>query len=224
MAYVSEWKSLSEATARVVEATRLSEAQAKTDICQAIADRAIGIRAHLKNHATRHTTSGAVLTASDLDVPANLKPSGLDWGESRPLKPWVVRRGSFAPPGYWVLSRIEVSKTDVMNVLCAKERCDPTLHTASEAPTGSTSRPAPDRREIPSGSGSGAIAPTRRRGARPMKFERTKDAMKQDVEQGRRTLAELADIIEKELAAIYEVSRDTARRARKAVLSEFGEH
>jgi DNA-binding GntR family transcriptional regulator len=47
--------------------------------------------------------------------------------------------------------------------------------------------------------------------------------MRDDLHQGRRTPAELKDMREKNLAATYGVSRDTARKARNAVLAEFGE-
>ena len=93
----------------------------------------------------------------------------------------------------------------------------------------STSRPALESQE-PVGSGRrstarprkpGAAGPGRRRGARPEKFEQAKDAMRNDIQQGRLTVAELDNMLEKNLAAKYGVSRDTARKARKAVLSEL---
>jgi hypothetical protein len=63
----------------------------------------------------------------------------------------------------------------------------------------------------------------RSRGAKPKKLEQVKEAMRNDIRQGRRTVAELSNMREKDLAAEYGVSRDTARRARKAV-SEFVEN
>jgi DNA-binding GntR family transcriptional regulator len=48
--------------------------------------------------------------------------------------------------------------------------------------------------------------------------------MRNDIQQGRRTLAELEIMLEKNLSELYGVSRDTARKARRAVLSEFGEN
>jgi len=63
----------------------------------------------------------------------------------------------------------------------------------------------------------------RPRGAKPKKLEQVKEAMRNDIRQGRRTVEDLREMREKELAAQYgNVSRDTARRARKAV-SEFVE-
>jgi DNA-binding GntR family transcriptional regulator len=48
--------------------------------------------------------------------------------------------------------------------------------------------------------------------------------MRNDIQQGKLTAAELAVMLEKNLSANYSVSRDTARKARKAVLSELGEN
>ena len=57
-----------------------------------------------------------------------------------------------------------------------------------------------------------------------MKFGRVRDAMRSDIQEGRRTMAELKTMLEKNLAEAYAVSRDTARKARRVVLSEFGEN
>ena len=50
------------------------------------------------------------------------------------------------------------------------------------------------------------------------------DAMRGDITAGRKTAADLMKMMEKELEAAYKVSRDTARKARKAVLSEIVEN
>jgi hypothetical protein len=63
----------------------------------------------------------------------------------------------------------------------------------------------------------------RSRGPKPKKLEQVKEAMRNDIRQGRRTVAELSNMREKDLTAEYGVSRDTARKARKAV-SEFVEN
>jgi hypothetical protein len=67
-------------------------------------------------------------------------------------------------------------------------------------------------------------APLRRkRGPKPTKLEQVKEAMRDDIRCGRRTVEDLREMREKELAAQYgNFSRDTARRALKAV-SEFVE-
>jgi DNA-binding GntR family transcriptional regulator len=56
---------------------------------------------------------------------------------------------------------------------------------------------------------------------RPQKFEQTKEAMRNDLQQGRLSVAQLDDMLEKNLVTKYGVSRDTARRARNAILSEL---
>ena len=48
--------------------------------------------------------------------------------------------------------------------------------------------------------------------------------MKCDIQAGKLTVASLRAMLEKNLAETYEVSRDTARKARAAVLSEFVEN
>jgi hypothetical protein len=69
------------------------------------------------------------------------------------------------------------------------------------------------------------IAPYRRkRGRKPVKFEQVKEAMKRDIAEGRQTVSSLNAMLEKELEHIYGVSRDTVRRARNAVLSEYVEN
>jgi hypothetical protein len=62
----------------------------------------------------------------------------------------------------------------------------------------------------------------RKRGPKPIKFEAAKRKMRDDIAACRSTEMQLRDMKEKTLAGTYGVSRDTARRARDAVLSEFG--
>jgi hypothetical protein len=64
------------------------------------------------------------------------------------------------------------------------------------------------------------IGAARRPGPRPKKLEAVKAAMRKDIAEGRRTREGLRDALEKELEDYYHVSRDTARKAREAVLSE----
>jgi len=63
-----------------------------------------------------------------------------------------------------------------------------------------------------------------KRGPRPKKLEQVKDTMRRDIREGRYTRATLRAMLEKNLAATYGVSRDTARKARVAILSEFVEN
>jgi hypothetical protein len=58
------------------------------------------------------------------------------------------------------------------------------------------------------------------RGRRPQVSNRVKDSMRQDIQEKRFTKQELSGMSEEALAAQYEASRDTCRKARLAVLSE----
>lgn len=62
---------------------------------------------------------------------------------------------------------------------------------------------------------------SRKRGPRPTKLERVKQSMTRDIESGRHTTTDLRLMREKNLAENYHVSRDTARKARTAVLAEI---
>ena len=149
------------------------------------------------------------------------------------MKPWAVRRGAFRPSGFWFLEWIELFRTDVTNVLCPGGRQSELAEQASSQPGAvSTSRPTLESRRSSVGADlrstvgprPAAAGPARRRGARPKKFEQARDAMRSDIQQGRCTVPALKDMLEKKLTERYGFSRDTARRARKAVLSEFGEN
>jgi hypothetical protein len=77
-----------------------------------------------------------------------------------------------------------------------------------------------------SSSGTSVLSPAnqtlpRKRARAPKKFEQTKQAMRQDIQQGRLTTAKLETMLEREISEKYRVSRDTARKARNAVLAEF---
>ena len=71
--------------------------------------------------------------------------------------------------------------------------------------------------QIPSAASKNQASLKPRRGAKPVKLERVKEAMKNNIRQGRRTVTELSKMRGKDLAAEYDVSRDTARKARNAV-------
>jgi hypothetical protein len=146
MAYVPAWERLSAAIIRVMAAAGLSKDQAKADICRAIADGAVKIRGKLERHTTKHFRSNTVLEGKDFHIPPEIKSEHLDWERSRPMKPWLVRRGASALPGHWDLEWIELFRTDVTNVLCtAGKRGEPAQHASSEKGATSRSRPALER-------------------------------------------------------------------------------
>ena len=220
MPYVSAWERLADAIRRV-RAGRRPKELAQIDLCRAIADRTVKIRCKLKRH-TRGYTSNAVLEGKDFHIPTEIKPEDLNWETSCPVKPWLVRRGSYSIPGYWDLEWIEVCRADVTKVLCAaKEQDETTRHASSETPATSTSRPALESQEMPVGPGRrstagprkpGAAGPGRRRGARPEKFERTKNAMRNDIQQGQLTVVQLERHARKE--SCHELRRLARHRSK----------
>jgi len=66
-----------------------------------------------------------------------------------------------------------------------------------------------------------AEAKVRRRGQKPRKLEQVKEAMRHHIQEGRFNKTSLGAMLEKNLADLYGVSRDTARKARNAILSEI---
>jgi hypothetical protein len=192
--------------------------RARADLCRAVADRTVNIRCKLEQHATRHFTSKDVLDGNAFEIPTEIKPEGVDWERSRPLKPWFVRRKCYSIPLYWHLAWIEVCSTDVTKALCLTEE----QHQSRGPSLEGQERPfVSNRRSTAETQTPSAAGPGRRRGARPRKFEQTKEAMKSDIQNVRLTVAQLENMREKDLAARYQVSRDTVRRARDAVLSEL---
>jgi Bacterial regulatory proteins, gntR family len=61
----------------------------------------------------------------------------------------------------------------------------------------------------------------RLRGRKAKKLNQVKAAMSEDIRRGRKTPNDLREMLEKDLAASYGVSRETARKARDVVLSEM---
>ena len=202
------WGKLPEVISRCTSAG-MTEHEAKVWICQAIGHGAVDIRARLGKHVNGISTAHKiVLKGSDFHVPTEIQPDQLDWNQSRPTKPWVVRRESFRPHGGWNLDWIELSLTQVAEV----------LGDGKEAPSASVvsgARPVEHRKQRP--------VTARPRGPQPVKRQRTIEAMRDNIQQGTLTEAQLATMKEVELSATYGVSRDTARMARNAVLSSLGD-
>jgi hypothetical protein len=220
--YVRIWERLSDALRRVMAATGASRADAQLAICQAMADRAIRIRAQLKTWR-RHNTcmkSNALLESPAFEIPPVIRPTDLDWEASCPKDTWVVVPGAHSLDGPWSLAWIELRISDVTEVLCGVPQPSEPVprHPANRLAT--DNEPAPDRAI--------GLEPTeprepRRRGRRASKFNATIAAMRQNIAAGQLTLAELGGMLEKNLVESYGVSRDTARKARNVVLSEMAD-
>ena len=219
--YESLWERLPDVLKRVMAATGLSKDDAQIDICRAIADGAIGFRAQLKQHATRPMTSTSVLERNAFEVPVVIEPTDLDWDASRPLKAWVVSRTAYKLHGYWYLAWIELRADEVTKVLCRSTAPSQLAHSAlAEPPAAETDQPVGAMLIVASRE-KGKAVPARRRGPRAKKLNATMEAMEEDIRQGRTTITVLESMLEKQLAERYHVSRDTARKARNSVLSEF---
>jgi hypothetical protein len=227
----STWERLSKTLERVRTVAQVSEDKAKERICQAIADRVVNIRGKLKEDRNKLHTSNAVLEEGELRIPHDIKPEDLDWENSRPLKLWEVQAERSRVRGLWHLAWIELSSAEVTQHLCRPERQGEAAQDAlSDVGIPSGRQPAPESSGSPLGVDtrstalSGSTGPARRRGPRPLRLERTINTMRTDIEEGRRSVSEIQNMLEKRLSEIYGVSRDTARRARNAVLSEFSEN
>jgi hypothetical protein len=145
MAYVPEWERLSDVVARVM-AAGLSRDEAQSDICRAIAVRAVKIQGQLGRHTIRGTLDRTVLEGKDIQIPTEIKPEDLDWERSRPVRPWFVRREPTRLPGPWALEWIVLSRTDVTNAWCtAGKQSESALHASRGKGTTNRSQPGRER-------------------------------------------------------------------------------
>ena len=136
MAYTPDWESLADALTRVM-ANGISEHEAKTDLCRAVADRKINVRVRIA--ATDHGMRGGVFSDGNVRVPAHLGPGDLDWVQSRPFAQWPIgpRPGEHYTwiSGCWEnrpLDLIELSTADVIDVLCSDEEGEISSPTAGQ--------------------------------------------------------------------------------------------
>jgi hypothetical protein len=222
----SKRERLADALNRVVRAG-IDEKDAKQGICNAIADGTVEIRLTLREHITKHITApNKVLTGGDVEIPPRLEPHQVDFENSRPLQPWAVKRESISYlAGYWHIDWIEVSRADITGLFIlasSGEALPPPQWDDVAAPSGTqASLGGLDTRRAAGGQDLVATRSARRRGPKAKKLSQTIEAMRHDIQQGRRSVEQLRDIREKTLSEDYRVSRDTARKARSALLSEF---
>jgi hypothetical protein len=103
-------------------ATGVSEEEAKTDLCRAMADGKINFRVRIAENDDRFR--GRVFARPNVEIPLQLSPDDLDWSRSRPLKPWAI--GPVGPQRYvWMggwekrpIDLVKVSTSDVSRILC----------------------------------------------------------------------------------------------------------
>ena len=87
MQYAPEWESLTQALAGLVSAGA-DEMKAQIDLCNAIADQKIKLRAFLAEDD--EDLPGASFSGREIGVPKRLKPKDFDWERSVPVKNWFA--------------------------------------------------------------------------------------------------------------------------------------
>jgi hypothetical protein len=122
----------------------------------------------------------------------------------------------------WLLHRIVVMKEAVLDFARRRQLPPPSWW---DTPVGANADGVSISADTAPISGATSQNPTpaisgRRRGPRRWQFDLAREEMRKDIRLRRRTVTELQNMLEKELASHYHVSRDTARKAREAVLSE----
>jgi hypothetical protein len=120
--YVPVFEPLADALKRVLAATGVTEAEAKTDLCRAMADRKINVQVRIARSG--RSMAGGVFSGGNVGVPRHLGPGDLDWVQSRPLRPWSI--GPMLGQNYstwdWEdqpIDLIELSTGDVATILCS---------------------------------------------------------------------------------------------------------
>ena len=98
MRYTPDWEPLSDALKRVI-AAGASEAEAKTDLCRAVAEG--NIRVQVTIVASEDRLAGAVFSGQRVRVPAHLNPDDFDWERSHPHRPWPVGGSVVGPESYY---------------------------------------------------------------------------------------------------------------------------
>jgi hypothetical protein len=124
--YTPDWEPLSDALRRV-RGNGGAEDEAKIDVCRAIADGKIRVR--VTTARSEYHRGGDVFSGGNVVPPLHLRPSDLDWVQSRPFGPWSI--GPLPGQHYeWIGGRqdrtiglIELSTFDVETVLCGLEDC-----------------------------------------------------------------------------------------------------
>lgn len=115
---IRTWERLLDAV-NCVKSSGIAENDAKRGICYGIADRKIKIQLTLREHTAKLITArGKILDGADVDIPARIEPQEMDFENSRPLRPWAVKRERISYlAGYWHIDWIEVFSDNVTELL-----------------------------------------------------------------------------------------------------------
>jgi len=118
--YIPDWEPLAAALKRIVE-SGVEEEQAKLDLCRAIADDKISVRATV----AKPNKLESIFPRDNIVVPKHLQPTNIDWVKSRPTKAWRIGP---APGQHYTgwdggaewIDLIEVATTDVVELLVSQ--------------------------------------------------------------------------------------------------------
>jgi hypothetical protein len=101
MTYQPRWELLSAA---------LTRATSKGDLCNAIADGAVRVRAFCRCRAGDPDVDDSWLVCfTDVEVPPRLSPVDFDWPTSRPMVPWRVMGPELDSPRYLEIEELELA-------------------------------------------------------------------------------------------------------------------
>jgi hypothetical protein len=174
-----------------VMASGVNEQQAKADICNAVADRQIVARVVIDK--SHLLDGGRTFSGGNVGIPPRLNATDFDWAQSRPLKPWSI--GPMHGQHYTWLGGWQDRPISLIELSTA------------------------DVRDVLCNAG--IPTNTRNAGRKPTKLEQTKTAMRDDIKSKKLTPGQLKEMLQKNLAERYNVSRETACKAREEVLSEI---
>jgi hypothetical protein len=115
--YVPDWEPLAVAVERIL-ASSVEEEQARLDLCRAIADGKISIRATV----IKPNKPERVFSRDNIVVSKHLKPTDIDWVKSSPTKAWWIgpapgQHYSGWDGGTMWIDFIEVATADVIELL-----------------------------------------------------------------------------------------------------------
>jgi hypothetical protein len=108
VSYQPKWGSLT---------TALKRATTDTDLCNAIADGVVRVRAFVRQYDGDPDIDESWLVCfTDVEVPPRLSPEDFDWAASRPLAPWRVMGPEFERPRYLPIEELELALENLDSV------------------------------------------------------------------------------------------------------------
>ena len=117
MAYIPDWEPLGDALKRVM-ATGITDYEAQTDLCRAVADRKIDVRVRVAESDQLMPSQVFSTDVGTVDVPLHLNPGDFDWVRSRPLQQWSIGPLWVGGWGKCPIDLLELSTAAVIEILC----------------------------------------------------------------------------------------------------------